>query len=75
MRKAVVLAGILATAPLLSGCLIADVAGAAVGITGAAVGGVVGLVTTSPEEQQRADNERLRKENEELRRQQAEKPQ
>ena len=63
MRKTIVLAGLIAIAPLLSGCIIADVAGAA-------VGGAVDLVTTSPEEQQGHDNERLRKENEELRRQQ-----
>ena len=37
-------------------------------------GGAVDLVTTSPEEAQRAENERLRKENDELRRQQAQKP-
>ena len=70
MRKALVLAGLLLTAPLLSGCLIADVADAAVGVTGAVVGGAVDMITTSPEEQQAKDNERLKKENEELRRQQ-----
>ena len=70
MRKAIVLAGLIAAAPLLSGCIIADVAGAAVGVTGAVGGGAVDLVTTSPQEQQGHDNERLRKENEELRRQQ-----
>jgi hypothetical protein len=71
MRKALVLAALLAAIPLLSGCLIASVAGAAVGVGGAVVGGAVDMVTTSPEEQQKKDNERLRRENEELRRQAA----
>jgi hypothetical protein len=71
MKKALVILGVFATAPLLSGCLIADVAGAAVGITSAVVGGAVDLVTTSEDEQQSKDIEKLKKENEELRRQQA----
>lgn len=72
MKKAIVIAGIIACAPLLSGCLIADVAGAAIGVTSAAVGGVVDLVTTDEDERQSQDIEKLKKENEELRRQQAE---
>jgi hypothetical protein len=59
----------LAAFPMLSGCLVMDVAGATVGAAGAVVGGGVDLVTTSKEEQMKKDNERLRKENEELRRQ------
>jgi predicted small secreted protein len=74
MKKSLVVAAVLASAPLLSGCLVADVAGAAVGLTtmavGATVGGVVDLVTTDEDEQQTQDIERLKKENEELKRQQ-----
>ena len=69
MRKALVLAALLAATPLLSGCLVASVAGAAVGVGGAVVGGTYDILTTSQEEQQKKDNERLRRENEELRRQ------
>ncbi len=55
--------------PLLSGCIVTDVAGAAIGATGAVVGGAVDMVTTSEAEQDKKDAKRLRKENEELRRQ------
>ena len=74
MKKALILTLILASAPLLSGCLVAEVAGAAVGLTTAAVGAVGGaavdLVTTDEDERRDQDNERLKKENEELKRQQ-----
>ncbi|MEQ1781080.1 MAG: hypothetical protein ABMA14_06965 [Hyphomonadaceae bacterium] len=74
MKKALVLILMLASAPLLSGCLVAEVAGAAVGLTTAAVGAVGGaavdLVTTDEDERRDQDNERLKKENEELKRQQ-----
>lgn len=74
MKKAIVLAAIIAAAPLLSGCLVAEVAGTAVGLTVGAVGAVGGaaidLVTTDEDEQQSQDIEKLKKENEELRRQQ-----
>jgi hypothetical protein len=65
-------AGILA-APLLSGCLVTTVAGAAVNATGAVVGGAVDLVTTSEAEQNKKDVKRLKKENEELRKQNKQK--
>lgn len=75
MKKFLLLTLILASAPLLAGCLVAEVAGAAVGLTASAVGAVGGaavdLVTTSDQERQAQENERLKKENEELRRQQA----
>jgi hypothetical protein len=74
MKKAVTLAVALGAAPLLGGCLVADVAGAAVGLTvitvGAVGGAAVDLVTTDEDEQQSHDIERLKKENEELRKQQ-----
>lgn len=74
MKKALVLAVVLASAPLLSGCLVADVAGAALGVTTAAVGAgvnaAVDLVTTDDAERRDQENDRLKKENEELRRQQ-----
>jgi hypothetical protein len=69
MKKAAVLAIALGSAPLLGGCLVTDVAGAAVGLTVmtvSAVGGAaVDLVTTDEDEQ---------KENEELKKQQASQP-
>jgi hypothetical protein len=72
MKKALVIATIFATAPLLSGCLVASVAGAAIGVTGAAVGAVGGaavdLVTTDDEERKSQEIERLRKENDALKR-------
>lgn len=74
MKKALFLAALLTPMPLLSGCLVADVAGAAVGLTasavGAGVGAAVDLVTTDDAERRDQENERLKKENEELRRQQ-----
>lgn len=69
LTKARLILAMLCTAPLLSGCLVLDVAGAAVKTTGAVVGGAVDLVTTSDEEQMRKDNKTLKKENEELKRQ------
>jgi hypothetical protein len=78
MKKAAVLAIALGSAPLLGGCLVTDVAGAAVGLTVmtvSAVGGAaVDLVTTDEDEQQSHDIERLKKENEELKKQQASQP-
>lgn len=78
MKKAATLALALGAAPLLGGCLVADVAGAAVGLTVATVGAVGGaavdLVTTDEDEQQSHDIEALRKENEELKRQQQANP-
>lgn len=75
MKKAAALALALGAAPLLGGCLVTDVAGAAVGLTvmtvGAVGGAAVDLVTTDEDEQQSHDIERLKKENEELRKQQA----
>ena len=56
MRKAIIAATLVATTPLLQGCLVADVAGVAIGVTGAAVGAVGGaaidLVTTDEDERQ-----------------------
>lgn len=76
MKKAATLVLAFGAAPLLGGCLVTDVAGAAVGLTVGAVGAVGGaaidLVTTDEDEQQGHDIERLKKENEELRRQQQE---
>jgi hypothetical protein len=69
MRKAIILAGVIVCAPLLTGCLVMDVAGAAVGATGAVVGGAIDLVTTSKDEQNAKDVARLKKENEELKKQ------
>jgi hypothetical protein len=66
--KTVLLPALLAL-PLLSGCIVTDVAGAAIGATGAVVGGAVDLVTTSDAEQNKKDAKRLKQENEELRRQ------
>lgn len=78
MKKAAALALALGAAPLLGGCLVTDVAGAAVGLTvmtvGAVGGAAVDLVTTDEDEQQSHDIERLKKENEELRKQQASQP-
>lgn len=78
MKKAAALALALGAAPLLGGCLVTDVAGAAVGLTvmtvGAVGGAAVDLVTTDEDEQQSHDIERLKKENEELRKQQANQP-
>jgi cell division protein FtsB len=75
MKNVLFLTLIFVSAPLLSGCLVAEVAGAAVGLTATAVGAVGGaavdLVTTDDKERQAQENERLKKENEELRRQQA----
>ena len=73
MTRSWAILGILFAAPVLSGCLVTDVAGAAIGATGAVVGGAVDLVTTSEEEQMRKDNKVLREENEELRRQQGQR--
>lgn len=74
MKKALVISAVLASAPLLSGCLVTDIAGAAIGATTAAVGIGVGaavdLVTTDDAERRGQENDRLKKENEELRRQQ-----
>jgi hypothetical protein len=70
MTRARAILGVLLVTPILSGCIVTDVAGAAVGATSAVVGGAVDLVTTSEEEQMRKDNKALRKENEELRKQQ-----
>lgn len=47
----------------LSGCIIASAAGAAVGVTGAVVGGTVDMVTTSQEEKDRKDAREYRKQN------------
>jgi len=73
MRNAILA---LAVAPVLSGCLITDIAGAAVGATvvtvGAVGGAVVDLVTTDEEERRTQEIERLRQENEALRRRQEE---
>jgi hypothetical protein len=66
--KTVLLPALIAL-PLLSGCIVTDVAGAALGATGAVVGGAVDLVTTSDAEQDKKDAKRLREENKELRRQ------
>jgi hypothetical protein len=78
MKKAAALALALGAAPLLGGCLVTDVAGAAVGLTvmtvGAVGGAAVDLVTTDEDEQQSHDIERLKKENEELKKQQASQP-
>lgn len=77
MKKAA-LALAFGASPLLAGCIVTDVAGAAVGLTVGAVGAVGGaaidLVTTDEDEQQSQDIERLKKENEELRRKQANAP-
>lgn len=74
MRKAIVLAVALGATPLLSGCLVADVAGAAIGVTAGAVGMVGGaaidLVTTDEDERQQQEIDQLKRDNEELRRQQ-----
>lgn len=74
MKKAAALALALASAPLLGGCIVTDVAGAAVGLTvmtvGAVGGAAIDLVTTDEDEQQSHDIERLKRENEELRKQQ-----
>jgi hypothetical protein len=79
MRKALVIAAALGATPLLSGCLVADVAGAAVGVTVGAVGLVGGaavdMVTTDEDERQQQEIDQLKKENEELRRQQQASPQ
>jgi hypothetical protein len=74
MTRAKAILAVVAAAPFLSGCLVTDVAGAAIGATGAVVGGAVDLVTTSEEEQMRKDNKALKKENEELKRQQQQQP-
>jgi hypothetical protein len=62
----------------LGGCIVTDVAGAAVGLTvmtvGAVGGAAIDLVTTDEDEQQSHDIERLKKENEELRKQQGNPP-
>ncbi len=74
MKKAIVFAVLVGAIPLLSGCLVASVAGAAIGATAGAVGMVGGaavdLVTTDEDERQQQDIDRLKKENEELRKQQ-----
>lgn len=74
MRKSIVLAAALAATPLLSGCLVADVAGAAIGLTTATVsmvgGAAVDLVTTDEDERQQQEIDQLKRDNEELRRQQ-----
>lgn len=74
MKKAAALALSLGSAPLLGGCIVTDVAGAAVGLTvmtvGAVGGAAIDLVTTDEDEQQSHDIERLKRENEELRKQQ-----
>lgn len=57
----------IAITPLLGGCLVASAAGAVVGVSAAAVGGAVDMVTTSKDEKNAKDAKRLRKENEELR--------
>jgi single-stranded DNA-specific DHH superfamily exonuclease len=80
MKRAMIVATLLASAPVLQGCLVADVAGVAIGVTGAAVGAVGGaaidLVTTDEDERQQQEIDQLKKDNEELRkRQQASKPQ
>lgn len=73
MKKAIVLAAALAATPLLSGCLVADVAGAAIGVTTATVsmigGAAVDLVTTDDDERQQQEIDRLKKENADLRQQ------
>lgn len=73
MKKAIVLAAALAATPLLSGCLVADVAGAAIGVTTATVsmigGAAVDLVTTDEDERQQQEIDRLKKENADLRQQ------
>ena len=78
MKKAAAMAIALGTAPLLAGCIVTDVAGAAVGLTvmtvGAVGGAAIDLVTTDEDEQQSHDIERLKKENEELRKQQGNPP-
>lgn len=79
MKKAVLVATILAAIPLLSGCLVASAAGAVIGVTAGAVGAVGGaavdLVTTDEDERQQQDIDRLKRENEELRKQQSARPQ
>lgn len=74
MKKSIILAAALATTPLLSGCLVADVAGAAIGVTAGAVGmaggAAIDLVTTDEDERQQQEIDQLKKDNEELRRQQ-----
>jgi hypothetical protein len=74
MKKAAALALALGAAPLFGGCIVTDVAGAAVGLTvmtvGAVGGAAIDLVTTDEDEQQSHDIERLKRENEELRKQQ-----
>jgi len=74
MKKAAALALAIGSAPLLGGCIVTDVAGAAVGLTvmtvGAVGGAAIDLVTTDEDEQQSHDIERLKRENEELRKQQ-----
>ena len=74
MKKAV-LALALGASPLLSGCIVTDVAGAAVGLTVATVGAVGGaavdLVTTDEDERQQHEIDQLKRENEELRKQQS----
>lgn len=73
MKKAAALALALGSAPLLGGCIVTDVAGAAVGLTvmtvGAVGGAAIDFVTTDEDEQQSHDIERLKRENEELRKQ------
>jgi uncharacterized lipoprotein YajG len=79
MKKLIALTLALAATPLLSGCLVAEVAGAAIGVTAAAVGTVGGaavdLVTTDEDERQQQEIDQLKRENEELRRQQGVTPQ
>lgn len=54
MKLALVVLAVVAAAPLLSGCLVAEIAGTAIGLTATAVGAVGGaavdLVTTDDEE-------------------------
>lgn len=60
----IILAGALVFAcASLSGCIVASAAGAAVGVTGAVVGGAVDLVTTSDEEQMKKDIKEMKKQN------------
>ena len=59
--------------PILSACIVTDVAGVAVGATGAVVGRAVDMVTTSKDEQNAKDVKRLKRENKELKRQAADK--